>query len=149
MAKTLVFVLVPYAVGASAVSDHAHSLLKPHEMPADRSRGRYDYLCGTGPVFDDPVTEGALPDKQKRSLHRRVCDMSRLPAELRPGALVTPDGVWHAGRANILDYWSERGRPEPSYDEADTTAVASWPDRYAELVAAHPHCWVVATLAHS
>jgi hypothetical protein len=118
-------------------------------MPADRSSGWYDYLCNSGPVFDDMVTEGSLPDKQKRSLHRRVCDVSRLPAEPRPAALVTPDGVWHADQANIHDYWSEEGRPEQGYDEANAAAVASWPARYEESVAGHPHCWVVAVLGHA
>lgn len=70
VSKALVFVLVPYSVGAGLVSDHAARLLKPHAMPDDRSSGWYDYLYQIGPVFDDPVTESGLPDRQKRSLHR-------------------------------------------------------------------------------
>ena len=149
MAKALVFVLVPYSVGPANVSDQADRMLEQHRMPEDRGRGWYDYLCGGGPVFDDPVTEGGLPDKVKRSLHRHVCDASRLPPEPRPHALVTPDGAWHAGEANIQGYWTERGRPKPGYHEANAAASASWPARYSDLVAAHPYCWVVAVWAHS
>jgi hypothetical protein len=130
VAKALVFVLVPYSVGPSGISAHADALLKPHRMPDDRSRGRYDYLCQVGPVFDDPVTEGRLPGRQKRSLHRLVCEAERLPPEPRPHAVVTPDGTWHTC-------------------ETDGVASESWPARYAELVAADPHCWVVAVRAHS
>lgn len=149
MAKALVYVLVPYTVGLANVSDYADHLLKPHAMPDDGSRGWYDYLCQLEPVFDDSITEGALPAKEKRALHRHVCDVSRLPAEPQPFALVTPDGIWHAGAVNIRYYWTERGQPEPAYAVANAAAQASWPVRYAELLAAHPHCWVVAVWAHS
>lgn len=149
VAKALVFVLVPYSVSPSSVSEYAHELLKPHAMPDDGSRGWYDYLCRIGPVFDDPIAEGRLPHKQKRVLHRHVCEIERLPPDPIPYALVTPDGVWHACAVDIWDYWGERGRPEPSYYAANAAAAASWPTRYADLVAAHPYCWVVASWAHS
>jgi hypothetical protein len=126
VAKALVFVLVPYSVGPAAVSEYVDSLLKPHAMPEDRSQGRYDYLCEIGPVFDDPVTEGRLPDRQRRALHRLVCEIERLPPEPQPSAVVTPDAAWHAAED-----------------------AASWPDRYTELIRMHPHCWVVACWAHS
>lgn len=146
--KALVYVLVPYSAGPANVSHHADRLLAPHEMTEDGRRGWYDYLCDPRPVFDDPITEGSLPDAQKRALHRLVCDVSRLPAE-PPYALVTPDGAWHACEVNPGDFRWDRGEPDPAYHEANAAARASWATRYAELVAAHPHCWVVATWAHS
>ena len=149
MGKVLVYVLVPYTVGATNVADHAHQLLKPHEMPGDRSRGWYDYLCRLEPVFDDPITEGFIPDKQKRTLHHHICDVSRLPHESRPDALITPDGFWHSCEVNIRDFKMNRNGPEPAYQEANAVAQQSWPTRYSEIFAAHPHCWVVATWAHS
>lgn len=142
VSKALVFVLVPYSVGVGQVSDHAARLLKPHAMPDDRSSGWYDYLCQIGPVFDDPVTEGGLPDRQKRSLHRHVCDVSLLPPEPLPDALVTPDGTWHSCEPPIPDDCWDQGLP-------DLASSANWSVRYNQLLAAHPHCWVVVTWAHS
>lgn len=144
MAKALVFVLVPYAVGPAHVSGHVNQLLEPHAMPDDRSSGWYDYLCQVEPVFDDPITEGGLPDKQKRSLHKCVCDISRLPSDPLPYALVTPDGTWHAGGANINDYASAQ-----NFHVANAAERESWPKRYKSLITAHPYCWVVAIRAHS
>jgi hypothetical protein len=144
MAKALVFVLVPYTVGSAHVSGHADRLLETHAIPNDRSSGWYDYLCDPGSVFDDPITEGILPNKQKRSLHKRVCDISRLPLDSLPYALVTPDGTWHASEANIHDYALVQ-----SFRVADSAAAESWLRRYEELIAAHPRCWVVAVDAHS
>lgn len=149
VAKALVFVLVPYSVGSSSLSEQANGLLKPHKMPDDRSRGRYDYLCRLGPVFEDPLAEGRLPDRQKRLLHRHVCEVERLPREPQPFALVTPDGAWHACEVDINDYRSERGHLEPGYDAANAAAATDWPLRLAGLVAEHPYCWVVAVWAHS
>ena len=149
MSKVLVFVLVPYLVGAGQVSDHANRLLKPHAMLDDRSSGWYDYLCHLGPVFDDPITEGGLPNGQKRVLHRHICDVGRLPPEPEPYALVTPDGTWHACEPYFLDYCCGRGQQNLAYWNARQVFRTSWATRYNQLLAAHPHCWVVATWAHS
>src|SRR5262249_30189700 len=144
----LVYVLVPYTAGPANVSGYANRLLEPHAQPPDGGRGWYDYLCRPDPVFDDPITEGALPDKEKRALHRYVCDVSRLPSQPRPHALVTPDGAWPACAVNTREYQAGRSGPEPAYFDANAAARESWPARYAALLAAHPYCWVVAVGAH-
>ena len=97
MAKSLVFVLVPYSVGPSNVSSHARRLLEPHAM-SDGHRGWYERLAKLGPVWDDRIAEGGLPDREKRVLHRHVCDLSRLPPEeirwlATSGIMVTSEPV--------------------------------------------------------
>src|SRR5262249_54248158 len=142
--KTHVFVLVPYAVGPSAILEFAEGLLARHRMDGDdRSRGgRFDYLVGFDGYFSDTVAEGRLPAKVLRVLHRHICEMQHLPDDLVPGALVTPDGIWH----DLEDHgWRMVDQGKTSNLEAQ----ARWSGRYRELIAEHPHCWVVEYWARS
>jgi len=120
-------------------------LLAKHRFDPDvpESRGRYDYLVGA-PVdcFHDPATEGQLPADVRRSYAGRICDRVSLPIDLVPGALVTPDGTWH----DLADFGWKMMR-EPSRE--NQAAQARWESRYRELIALHPHCWVVEVWAHS
>lgn len=94
--KTLVFVLVPYTVPPAALLEFAEALLAPHQMrDDDRTTGRYDYLAGSPGSFDDRVAEGILPERMKRAAHGRITTTAQLRDDSIPGAVVTPDGVWH------------------------------------------------------
>ena len=131
--KTQVFVLVPYDVSPSEIGDFERLLLERHRFdpdePGNRGRGRYDYLVGAlRKSFKDPVAEGRLPPKVRRSYAGNICERKNLPHEIVPAALVTPDGEWH----DVDDYgWH------------------TWETRYRELVATHQNCWVVEVWAHS
>jgi hypothetical protein len=142
--KTRVLVLVPFSVGPSALLAAADELMERHRMDESRSAGggRFDYLVGADGCFDDPIAEGRLPARVRRTLHRQVCEVERLPAGLVPGALVTPDGSWH----DLADYgWRMVDEPSAANEEA----LARWRARSRELVAENPHCWVVEFSAHS
>lgn len=142
--KTQVFVLVPLSVGSSALLDAANELMERHQMDENRSAcsGRFDYLVGADGCFDDPIAEGRLPGKMRRSVRRLVSEVERLPTDLVPGALVTPDGNWY----DLADYgWRMVDEPSASNEEARTR----WRARYRELVAENPFCWVVEFSAHS
>jgi hypothetical protein len=130
MAKLRVFVLVAHTVGYAAIADTAQGLLDLHrhrdhhnfDDPTARA-GQYSY--GVGPLHDglsDPLTCATLPSHQKRRLEGRICDIERLSDTLRPGAVVTPDGVWHGGEGQPLGFW-----------ETD----------YRNLMDAQTFCWVV------
>jgi hypothetical protein len=141
--KTHVFVLVPFSVGPSALLAEADKLIERHRRYEDGSgSGRFDYLVGPTGSFDDPIAEGRLPTNVRRALHRRVCDVEHLPADLVPAALVTPDGKWH----DLAEHgW--RMVNEPSQSNKD--ALVRWSFRYRKLVAENPYCWVVEFWAHS
>ncbi|MBC8163614.1 MAG: hypothetical protein H7Z42_20600 [Roseiflexaceae bacterium] len=140
--KTQVFVLVPYSLGPSALVELADALIMRHQMlDEDRSVGRFDYLVGSSGCFDDPIAEGRLPARVRRSLHHRVCEMERLPIEFVPGALITPDGLWHD-----LD---NDGRLVNGDGQANPNALTRWEARYRELITQHPYCWVLEYRAHS
>jgi hypothetical protein len=142
--KTQVLVLVPFSVGPSALLTEAGELMERHRMDQNRSAGggRFDYLVGAAGCFDDPIAEGRLPARVRRTLRRQVCEVERLPPNLVPGALVTPDGNWHD---MADDGW--RMVDEPSTSNQD--AFTRWRARYRKLVADNPHCWVVEFWAHS
>ena len=155
MSKFLVYVLVPHSVKPENINDFAQSGLSPYRMSEDGSSGWYDYLCRLGPVFDDQQTEMILPKKVRSELGGYICDVSRLPHDSEPFALITTDGVWHAAEVCIQDYRSRasgqsNGHPEldPRYHDVNRTARAGWPRRYADLIQLHPCCWVVATWVH-
>ncbi len=143
--KTKVFVLVPYDVPVSDVYDFAGRLLESHRFDPDLpdSKGRFDYLVGAlEKSLNDRIAEGRLPPKVRRSLSGNICEMARLPLNVVPGALVTPDGSWH----DLSDFgWRMVDEPSASNDEAHLR----WSARYRELVAAHPHCWVLEFWSHS
>lgn len=142
--KTQVIVLVPFAVGPSALVTTADQLMERHRMDESRSvgGGRFDYLVRPDCCFDDPITEGQLPATARRTLHHQVCAVERLPTDLVPGALVIPDGRWH----DLADEgWRMLKEPSKPNDEA----LARWRARYWKLVAENPYCWVVEFLAHS
>ena len=155
MSKFLVYVLVPHSVSPENISGFAHSGLSSYRMSDDGKTGWYDYLCRLGPVFDDQQTEMTLPNRVRRELGGHICDVSRLPPESEPFALVTADGVWHAVEVCIRDYRlrtndesNECPALDPRYYEDNRIARVSWPRRYADLIRLHPCCWVVATWAH-
>jgi hypothetical protein len=120
-------------------------------MSEDGKAGRYDYLCRLDQVFDDQQTEMVLPKRVRRELSGHICDVSRLPDESTPFALITADGIWHA-----VDVWIEDSRLRvneqtdlaPRYHEDARIARESWPKRYADLIRLNPYCWIVATWAH-
>jgi hypothetical protein len=142
--KTQVFVLVPYSFGADAVLEVADRLMGQHRRQAEdaRSRGRFDYLVGPDGCFRDHVAEGRFPKKIQRSVVGKICEIERLPSNLVPGALVTPDGNWY----DLSDHgWQLLNEGS----EANQNARSSWANRYHELIRAHPHCWVLEFCAHS
>lgn len=121
--KTLVFVLVPYTVPPAALLEFAEALLAPHQMrDDDRTTGRYDYLAGSPGSFDDRVAEGILPERMKRATHGRITTTAQLRDDSIPGAVVTPDGVWH------------------DRDDRDRRSAEAWETHYHTLIAAHPLC---------
>lgn len=144
--KTLVQVIVPFDVPLEEISNWVDRQLARHQDDenAPDLRGRYDYLVGN--LFDeplsDPVTIGRLPARDKRILDGRICEVSRLPKDRLPGALVTPDGQWH----DLRDFgW--RFAAEGTVENEQ--AIARWSTRYHELIAENPWCWIVETYAHS
>lgn len=133
------FVLIPYSVGVEAIETTADNLLSRHSTAAG---GRFDYFYGTKGCFDDKIAEGYLPAKLKRSLHKRICEIERLPKELIPAALVTPDGQLQG----VEDFgWRmvDEERPE------NQVAVARWRERFRELIASNSNSWVIEFAAHS
>jgi len=143
--KTQVFVLVPYEIPPAEIGEFETLLLEQHRFEPDdpNSRGHYDYLVGAlEKSFNDPAAEGRLPPKVRRSFAGSICERSNLPADLVPGALVTPDGEWH----ELGDCgWKLVDEPSGKND----SALASWKKRYRELIAAHQNCWVLEVWAHS
>jgi hypothetical protein len=142
--KTQVFVLVPLSVPPSALLGAADRMVERNRMGESGrlGEGRFDYLVGAGGCFDDPVAEGRLPGPAKRSLRRCVTEVERLPADLVPGAVVTPDGRWH----DLADEgWHMLEEPSAANEEA----LARWRARCRKLLAENPYCWVVEFNAHS
>jgi hypothetical protein len=143
--KTQVFVLVPYDVPVSKLYDFACGLLELHRFDSDypRGKGRYDYLVGPlDKSLNDPIAEGRLPPRERRIFSGNICEMVRLPSDVIPGALVTPDSTWH----DLCDFgWRMVDEPSASNNEA----LQRWTARYRELVEAFPHCWVLAFWSHS
>ena len=143
--KTLVLVLVPYDVPGAALGDAVMERLKPHrQIESDESvRGRFDYLVGAfEELLNDPIAEGRLPADERRAWAGNVCDKSRVPPEVIPGALVTLDGAWH----DVSDFgW----QMIPASTAANQRALAQWGDRYRALLAAALECWVLAMWVHS
>jgi hypothetical protein len=143
--KSQVFVLVPYDVPPAEIGEFERLLLEKHRFDPDdpSSRGRYDYLVGAlEKSFNDPVAEGRLPPKVRRTYSGNICERANLPADLVPAALVTPDGEWH----DLADFGWKMVK-EPS--DENRAARAHWEIRYRELIAAHHNCWVVEVWAHS
>ncbi len=143
--KTQVFVLVPYDVPPAEIGDFERLLLERHRFDPDEpgSRGRYDYLVGAlEKSLNDPVAEGHLPPKVRRSYSGNICERKNLPPDIVPAALVTPDGEWH----DLSDFgWRMLNEPSNGNREAH----AQWENRYRELIVAHQDCWVVEVWAHS
>jgi hypothetical protein len=141
--KTQVFVLVPYDVSPEDIGDYVQLLLESHRFVPGESTGRYDYLVGPlGTSLKDPVAEGRLPPKIRRSYAGNICERANLPADAVPGALVTPDGKWH----DLKDFgWQLIQDPS----DENTAARGQWRERYHELIAGHLECWVVEIYAHS
>jgi hypothetical protein len=143
--KKKVFVLVPYDVPVSDVYDFAERLLEPHRFDPDspRGNGRFDYLVGAlEKSLNDRIAEGRLPSKVRRCLSGRICEMARLPPDVVPAALVTPNGAWH----DLSDFgWRMIDGRCASNDEA----YRHWSEHYREQVTAHPYCWVLEFWSHS
>jgi hypothetical protein len=143
--KTQVFVLIPYDVLPAEIGDFKLLLLERHRFDPDEPGrcGHYDYLVGAlEKSLTDPVAEGRLPPKIRRSYSGNICERANLPPDIVPSALVTPDGEWY----DVEDFgW--RMMNEPS--DENRVALAKWENRYRELVAAHQDCWVVEVWAHS
>lgn len=106
-----------------------------------RTDGRFDYLVGADGCFDDAIAEGRLPAKVRHALRRQVSEVERLPTDLVPGALITPDGSWHD---LAEEGWSMMDEPSASNEGA----LARWKVRYRKLLAENPCCWVVEFSAH-
>ena len=141
--KTRVFVLVPYNADVNSLLEVADRCLETHRQHSSSLRsGRFDYLCGDDGCFDDAIAEGRLPAQMKRALRGHICGIERLPDEVIPGALVTPDGRWHD-----LNDFGYRTADEKSTE--NRTAIDAWTARYRELLAENPYCWVLQYLAHS
>lgn len=143
--KTHVFVIVPYGVASAEIDDFKQLLLANHRFDPDQpgSKGRFDYLVGPlHKSFHDVVAEGRLPPKVRRTYYGNICECANLPAEMVPGALVTPDGRWH----DVTDFgWKMTSEPSAE----NRAAFARWERRYRELIAAHSDCWVLEFWAHS
>ena len=143
--KTQVFVLVPYDVPPEEIGDFTELFLERHRLDPDKrgSRGRYDYLVGAlQKSLNDPIAEGRLPTKMRRTYSGNICERANLPPDIIPGALVTPDGEWY----DLGDFGWRMVR-EPS--EENRAALQRWETRYRELIAAHQDCWVVEVWTHS
>jgi hypothetical protein len=143
--KTQVFVLVPYDTPPAEIDVYVRLALDPHRFDPDEptSRGRWDYLVGAlARSLNDPLALGRLPPKERRTFSGNICERSNLPPDIVPGALVTPDGVWH----DLSDFgWGLIDEPS----ERNREARARWVTHYQELIAAHEDCWVVEVWAHS
>lgn len=144
--KTHVLILITYDVPGTELSDAVQDQLEQHRrMETDEliRPGRFDYLVGAfEKSLNDPVAEGRLPDETRCSWSGNVCDKSRVPPDLVPGALVTLDGHWH----DLSDFgW--RMVNEPS--AANRDSLARWSARYRALLAAAPDCWVLEVWVHS
>lgn len=144
--KTTVFILIPYSVGPAGVTRFADEVLGRYCAHADHpvTSGRYDYLVGVGDkgLLNDPTTERRLPLAIRRMVTGRICEVEHLPSEAVPGAVITPDGAWH----DLSDFgW----RLIDGRSTSNLEAEARWAARYRELLARHPHCWVLETRAHS
>jgi hypothetical protein len=143
--KTQVFVLVPYDTPPAEIGEYVRLVLDPHRFdPGEPAgRGRFDFLVGAlAKSLNDPIAAGRLPPKVRREYSGNICERSNLPPEIVPGALVTPDGVWH----DLSDFgWSMVDEPS----ERNRAARAQWVTRYQELIAVHENCWVVEVWAHS
>ena len=143
--KSQVFVLIPYDVAPSEIGDFERLLLEKHRLnPLDLvTPGRYDYLVGAlEKSLSDPIADGRLPPKVRRTFSGNICERANLPTDIVPAALVTPDGEWH----DISDFGWAMTR-EPSAE--NRAARIQWTSRYRELIAAHQDCWVVEVWAHS
>jgi hypothetical protein len=144
--KTMVYVIVPPEVASDEISKWVDKTLSPHKVTTNgiMLKGRYDYLVGTSSEvpLDDPITLGRLPNREKRALAGQICAIARLPSERIPGALITPDGIWHDQR----DFgWRFVDEGTPAFQHV----VANWTARYRELIEQHPFCLVVEVWAHS
>jgi hypothetical protein len=148
--KTQVFVLVPYAIGWSAILDFIDEIMNPHRTDlVAPNTGRFDYQTGVlhGGCFNDQITEGMMPSQLQRSLSKQICAMERLPLDLVPGVLLTPDGSWHDREDynwRLIDHWESK---KPTVSNLD--AEKQWSIRYQELIAMHPYCWAIETWVHS
>ena len=136
--KTHVFVLVPYDVPPTDIPEFVEQLLQQScRNPDDPAGGRWD--GGVGPLartLNDPIAEGRLPPKVRRTFSGNICDRCRLPPGVVPGALVTPDGKSH----DLGDFgW--RMVKEPC--EANRIALDKWTARFNELMSEHEQCYVV------
>ena len=130
--KKQIFVIVPYYVPPTKIDELVEALLKRHRIDDDNQiipqHGRYDYLVGSlSKSLNDPLTEGRLPPRVRRTFSGNICDSTNLSADIIPAVLVTPDGEWH--------------------DSADFGPA--WEAHYRELIEAQSECWVVEVWAHS
>lgn len=142
----MVYVLVPSDVPPNEISAFVDKRLAQHRRDVDGSisHGRFDYLVGSlsEQPLDDAVTLGPLPPREKRALAGRMCEISRLPAERVPGAVVTPDGIWHDLRDQGWRFMTEE-------TTENREAFVRWTAQYQNLIAAHPWHLVVEAWAHS
>ena len=143
--KTQVFLLVPYDVRPEDIGEYERLLLEGHRLtPDDLSTcGRFDHLVGCpGEVAQRPYSRRTAAAERLPRHSGNICERANLPADVVPGALVTPDGEWH----DLRDFgW----RMAVGTSEENRTAFALWTARYRELIAAHENCWVVEVWAHS
>lgn len=136
------FVLVP--PDTPDLRSASAALLRPHRLDEDAPERpwRLDYWTVGDGEIGDAETAAALGIAADPDLAANVCRVSRLPPDVVPGAVVTPDGVWH----DLADHGH---RPFDGASRANRRAMDAWRVAVQALLAAHPDHLVLAVDTHA
>lgn len=136
------FVLLP--PDTSDLRGAAAALLRPHRLDEDAPERpwRLDFWTVGWNEIGDPDTATSLGVADDPDLAPNVCRVSRLPPDVLPGAVVTPDGRWH----DLADHGH---RPLRGRSWANRRAEAAWQQAVRALLADHPDHLVLAVDTHA
>lgn len=127
------------------LDDAMRAVMEPYHLDQTldeiQPNWKWDYLCRFEPTLNCQETNLELPLDLQADLTGHVSKAYRLPSNAIPGAVLTPDGVWH----DQFDFGWRLMNDSDSNADADR----EWRNYFRGVINRHGDCWVLETWAHS